>query len=170
VASGSPAGRGGLRVGDLIVAIDGQAVEDANAFNYRFATKPLGGVAKLGIIRSGRELTVSIALENAPDTSHEALTIQSRSPFQGAKVSSLSPAIADQLQLDPSAAGVVIVEVANGSPAQMVGFRPGDLIVSVNNRQITLPRELEQVAAEQARRWSITIRRGNQNISVMLGG
>ena len=42
----SPAARAGLKTGDLIVSIDGQAVDDPNAFDYRFATKPLGGSAK----------------------------------------------------------------------------------------------------------------------------
>src|SRR5438067_8834823 len=43
VTEKSPAARAGLRTGDLIVAIDGQTVDDQNAFDYRFATKPLGG-------------------------------------------------------------------------------------------------------------------------------
>ena len=51
----SPAARAGLKTSDLIVAIDGQAVEDPNAFDYRFATKSLGGAAKLGVMRAGKE-------------------------------------------------------------------------------------------------------------------
>src|SRR5712672_2860983 len=51
----SAAARAGLRVSDLIVSIDGQDVDDPNAFDYRFATKPLGGHAKLGVLRGGRE-------------------------------------------------------------------------------------------------------------------
>ncbi len=46
VAQGSAAARGGLRTGDLIISIDGQAVDDPNAFDYRFATKALGGTAQ----------------------------------------------------------------------------------------------------------------------------
>src|ERR1700704_109987 len=53
ITPGSAAARAGLRVSDLIVSIDGQAVEDPNAFDYRFATKSLGGNAKLGVMRSG---------------------------------------------------------------------------------------------------------------------
>src|SRR5262247_2897367 len=55
VAPGSAAARSGLRTGDLIVSIDGQAVDDPNAFDYRFATKALGGSARLEILRGGRE-------------------------------------------------------------------------------------------------------------------
>jgi len=43
VTAKSPAARAGLRTGDLIVEVDGQPVDDPNAFDYRFATKPLGG-------------------------------------------------------------------------------------------------------------------------------
>src|SRR5947207_193894 len=96
----SPAARAGLKTSDLIVAIDGQPVEDANAFDYRFATKPIGGSAKLGLMRGGREVTVNVVLEAAPDTPHEELVIEASSPFQGAKVSNLSPALADSLRLN----------------------------------------------------------------------
>src|SRR5437870_6306415 len=83
----SPAARAGLKTSDLIVAIDGQPVEDANAFDYRFATKPIGGSARLGIVRGGKELALNVVLEAAPDTPHEELVIEASSPFQGAKVS-----------------------------------------------------------------------------------
>jgi S1-C subfamily serine protease len=153
------------------VSIDGQAVEDPNAFDYRFATKSLGGAAKLGVIRSGKEeTTLNVALESAPDTPHDEIVISSASPFQGAKVSNLSPALADDLRLDPSAQGVVIVEVTNGSPAQRLGFQKGDLVVSVNNNNIAKTRDLNRVAAEKNRVWRITILRGGQQMSVELRG
>src|ERR1700710_2251268 len=50
----SPAARAGLRTSDLIVAVDGQPVEDPNAFDYRFAPRPLGGTAQLDIPRTKR--------------------------------------------------------------------------------------------------------------------
>src|SRR5262249_29420610 len=106
----------------------------------------------------------------APDTPHDELVIASPSPFQGARVSNLSPALADSLRLDPSAQGVVIVDITNGSPAQSLGFQPGDLVLSVNNPQIAETPELESVASPQSRRWSITIVRGGQQLSVELRG
>jgi Do/DeqQ family serine protease len=166
----SPAARAGLKTSDLIVAIDGQPVEDANAFDYRFATKPIGGSARLGIIRGGKEVALSVALEAAPDTPHEELVIEASSPFQGAKVSNLSPALADSLRLDPSAEGVVIVDIVNGSPAHSLGFQRGDLVLSVNNAKIAKTRDLERVAGQQTRRWNITIIRAGQQLSVELRG
>ena len=170
VSPASPAARAGLRTSDLISAMDGQPIEDSNAFDYRFATKPIGGSARLGVMRGGRELEINVTLEAAPDTPHEELVISSPSPFQGAKVSNLSPALADDLRLDPGAQGVVIVDIANGSPAQSLGFQRGDLVLSVNNAKIAKTRDLERIAGQQSRLWRITIMRGGQEMSVELRG
>jgi S1-C subfamily serine protease len=109
-------------------------------------------------------------LEAAPDTPHEELVISSPSPFQGARVSNLSPALADNLRLDPGAQGVVIVDIANGSLAQSLGFQRGDLVLSVNNAKIAKTRDLERIASQQSRLWRITIMRGGQEMSVELRG
>jgi Do/DeqQ family serine protease len=170
VAPASPAARAGLKSSDLIIAIDGQPIDDPNAFDYRFATKVIGGSARIGVVRAGKELAVTVALEALPDTAHDELVIASPSPFQGAKVSNLSPALADDLRLDPSTEGVVILEVVSGSSAQRLGFQRGDLVVSVNNAKIAKTRDLERIAGQASRRWSITILRGGQQVSVELRG
>jgi Do/DeqQ family serine protease len=170
VAPGGPAARGGLKTGDLIVAVDGQIVDDPNAFDYRFATKPLGGTAQLGVVRGGKDIKVAVALENAPETALDELVIRARSPFLGVKVANLSPALADELRLDASAEGVVILAVADGSPAQSLGFQRGDVIVAVNNQKIAKTRDLDRVVRESSRQWRITIVRGGQKVSVVLGG
>ena len=114
-----------FETGDVIVSIDNQAVDDPNAFDYRFATRPLGGQAQLGVIRAGKETKLAVALQSAPDTPRDEITIQSRSPFLGMTVSNVSPALADELRLDPSASGVVITEIADGSVAQSLRISEG---------------------------------------------
>jgi Do/DeqQ family serine protease len=170
VTPASPAARAGLKTSDLIMTIDGQAIEDPNAFDYRFATKAIGGSARLGVVRAGKEVTFSVTLEAIPDTPREELVIASPSPFQGAKVSNLSPALADELRLEPTAQGVVIIDIANGSPAQGLGFQRGDLVVQVNSAKIAKTRDLEKAAGVQSRVWRITIMRGGQQMSVELRG
>jgi Do/DeqQ family serine protease len=170
VTAASPAGRGGLKTSDLIVTIDGQAIEDPNAFDYRFATKAIGGSAKLGVVRAGKEVALTVTLEAIPDGPRDELVIAGGSPFQGAKVSSLSPALADELRLDPSTQGVVILDIANGSAAQSLGFQRGDLVLSVNSAKIAKAKDLEKVASQQSRIWRITIMRGGQQMSVELRG
>ncbi|MDI3468053.1 MAG: Outer membrane stress sensor protease DegS [Pseudolabrys sp.] len=163
----SPAAKAGLKAGDLIVSIDGQTVDDVNAFNYRFATKPLGGTAKLGIRRDGKEMTATVALASPPQAPLDEITIRTRSPFGGAKVANLSPALADELQIDGSTEGVVILDVDRGSYASNLGFRRGDVIESVNNVHIEKTRDLERVADSQPRGWRIVINRHGQRITAV---
>jgi Do/DeqQ family serine protease len=170
VTAPSPAARAGLKAGDVIVSVDGQDVDDPNAFDYRFATKPLGGTANLGILRGGHDQTVSVALQVAPDTPRDELVIRSRSPFSGAKVANLSPALADELQLDSTAQGVVIVDIDNGSYASNLGFQRGDIIVSVNGEAVQRTGELERLTNEPSRSWKIIIRRGQQQITAVFNG
>ena len=67
-------------------------------------------------------------------------------------------------------ARVVIVDIAGGSSANMLGFRPGDVILEVNGTRIARTRDLEAVAGKQSRVWEITIQRGGQQLSVTLRG
>ena len=170
VTAASPAARAGLKSGDLIVAVDGQAVDDPNAFDYRFATKPLGGTANLTVERQGRGMTAAVKLESAPDRPREEIVIRARSPFAGAKIANLTPALAEELRLDASAEGVAIIEVTNGSTAQSLGFKRGDLVISVNGVKIASSRELERLVNNPSRQWSLVILRGGQQINITLRG
>jgi Do/DeqQ family serine protease len=166
----SPAARAGLKTGDLIVAIDGQTVDDQNAFDYRFATKPLGGTAQIGVVRGGKEQALKIALETAPELPRDEIVIRSRSPFMGMKVANISPALADELRIGQSLEGVVVVEVEAGSLAQNLGFQKGDVIAAVNSEKVARTRDLDRIAKDSSRRWTITVVRGGQTINLQLGG
>jgi Do/DeqQ family serine protease len=170
VVANSPGARAGLKTGDVIVSIDNQTVDDPNAFDYRFATRTLGGQAQLGVIRGGRETRLAVALQTAPETPRQEITIASRSPFMGSMVANVSPALADELRLDPSATGVVIIDIADGSIAQSLGFQKGDLVLTVNNAKIEKTGDLDRIAREQSRAWRVTIQRNGQQMSVVFGG
>jgi Do/DeqQ family serine protease len=168
IGDNSPAAKAGLKAGDVIVSVEGQQVDDPNAFDYRFATRPLGGTAKVGVLRDGKDVTVNVPLQTAPETPRDEITIRSRSPFSGARVANLSPALADELQLDSSASGVVVLEVDNGSYASNLGFRRGDIIEQVNGKHIDKTRDLDRVAREQTRSWRILINRRGNRLSLAL--
>jgi Do/DeqQ family serine protease len=170
ITPGSPAARAGLKVGDVVVAVGEQAVDDPNAFSYRFATHTPGGRVDLGIVRGGRESKIAVPLETAPDSPRDELVIKARSPFLGAKVANLSPALADELRLDTATEGVVVVEVGDGTPAQQLGFQRGDLLLTINNRKITKTRDVANAIEAGARVWRVTIQRGGQQISAVVGG
>ncbi|MGN6311189.1 MAG: DegQ family serine endoprotease [Xanthobacteraceae bacterium] len=169
VVPGSPAARGGLKLSDLIVGVDGQTVDDPNGFGYRFATRPIGGSTQIEVQRGGKVVKLTIPLEEAPDTNRNEIVITSRSPFQGARVANISPAVADELQLD-SNDGVVITELADDGTAANVGFKKGDVILAVNGVKINDTEELQRITRERSRLWRITVLRGGQQIQVTLGG
>jgi Do/DeqQ family serine protease len=170
VTPNSPAARASLKPGDLIVSVDGQDVEDPNAFDYRFATKPLGGTARLGIVRGGREQTMTVALQIAPELPREEIVIRSRSPFSGVKIANLSPALVDELQVRNADEGVVVVDVDNGSYASNLGFQRGDVIQEVNGERVATTHDLERLSKTQNRAWRIVIVRNGQKISAVFGG
>jgi len=170
VVARSPAARAGMRTGDLVVSVDGQEVDDVNAFDYRFATKPLGGQANLDVMRGGREVRLAVALESAPEISREETLIKARSPFLGAKVANLSPALADELRMDIDTKGVVVTGVENGSTAQSFGLKEGDVVLSVNNARIATTQDLVRALSQPSRLWRLTIQRGGQQISAVFSG
>jgi S1-C subfamily serine protease len=171
VGHGSPAARAGLKTGDLIVAVDGQTIDDPEAFGYRFATKPLGGSAQVGVLRGGKETRLSIALETAPENPpRDAVRIRARSPLGGATVANLSPAVAEEMRVDSHLQGVVITAVDEGTAAQAVGLRAGDIVLEINGEKVARSRELEGLMQTPQRVWRLQIMRGGQIMTTVVGG
>ena len=135
----------------------------------RFATEP-DILTMLTVLRAGKETTLSVALQVAPEGERDELTIKTRSPFQGATVVNIGPALAERLRLEPDTEGVAVTEVPDGSAAAQYGFQQGDIIVAVNGTKISRTRDLERATRDPSRIWRITIQRGGQQISAVFSG
>lgn len=169
VAPEGPAAKAGMRVGDLITEIDGVAVEDPNGFGYRFATKGIRGETQLRIMNSrGKQRLAKVALMTAPDKPAEQREIPGRSPFAGAVVSNISPALSEELGLDDITQGALVVEVRRRSTAARVGLRPGDIVVEVNGLVISNTRQLADVARNSFELWRIAINREGRVLRMTL--
>ena len=118
----------------------------------------------------GRALTAPVALQTAPETPRDEITIHTRSPFSGVKVANLSPALADELQLQNVDDGVVVLDVDAGSYASNLGFQRGDVIEQVNGERSGKTRDLERVSTTPSPSWRIVILRGGQKISAVFNG
>ena len=167
----SPAGRAGLKAGDVVVQFDGHLVDDLQSLLFRVATAPLGGTAAVVVRRAGGRATLALPLEAAPETPprDEAL-LRGRHPFAGATVVNLSPAVADELGLDPARRGVMVIDIVSDSPAARFGVERLDQIVAVNGREIGSVADLQAATAQPQAVWKLAVRRGDRVLAVNIQG
>ncbi|HUO21552.1 MAG TPA: Do family serine endopeptidase [Caulobacteraceae bacterium] len=163
VYPGSSAARAGLEQGDVILSIDGEAVDDVTGLNYRIGAHQAGDAVTLTYRRKAERRTAHITATAAPaDPPRDETTLTGREPFQGAVVVNLSPAVAIDLGVSPFAKGVLITGLKDGIAAQY--FRPGDIIRQVNDAKIGTVAELKAALAA-GRRWRVAIERGGQTVT-----
>jgi Do/DeqQ family serine protease len=166
-----PAARAGIAAGDLVLQVDGHEVLDPQGINFRVATRGIGGTAPFQLRRAGRERTVSVQLTPPPEDPPRELTeVGGQNPFSGATVANLSPAVAEEFGFDSVTQGVIVLRIANGSVAQRIRLRPGDIIDQVNGIEIKRVDALSKVLRQKPGEWRLAIRRGEQIFNLQLRG
>ena len=168
IAAGGPAEQAGLQRGDVITKIDAFEVSDTQTLRFRSATKGVGNTVTLTYVRGHETRTTNFKLVRPVENPPRNLTvIDGRNPLQGATVANLSPAYAEELQVEQTS-GVVVVELSRKGVAARLGVQPGDIISEVNNRKITSVDVLKQAVRATPRTWDLTVNRGGQTLRVSI--
>ena len=143
VVKDSPAEKGGLKPGDVVVALNGKPVSDNSQLTRDVGVIPPGSTVKLDIVREGKQRTVEVKLAERPDEKEQGGRTPTKSgqdkeqgDLLGLSVQDVTPQLARQSQVDPATKGAVVVDVAPDSPAADAGLEPGDVVLEVNRRAV----------------------------------
>ena len=169
VSPDSPASKAGLKVGDVITAINGNGIEDVNSFRLTVAGFASSTTVHLKIIREGKPLEVPVTLGEVsegnlrPGGPSVVPGEGEKGALKGVSVQALTPEIRQQLQLpDDAKGGVVITDLEEDSPAGAVGLQSGDVILQVNHRAVNTVAEFNSAVKAGASKEStlLLVRRG----------
>jgi len=138
----SPAGKAGVKPGDVVQSVNGTQVAGPNELARTVADLKPGETAKLTVLRDGDQKSLEVKVSTMPDDQRTASAGDEAGQGEhniGVALAPLSPEMRDQLNLPESAKGAVVAEVQPGSPAQMAGLHQGDVVVSVGSKPVTNP-------------------------------
>lgn len=167
----SPARAAGVKIGDVVTAVNGHPIDDPDSLRFRIATQTVGTEVQMTVFRDGRDVVVPVVVVRPPEQPPRELTpLRGSHPFSGTSVANLSPALADELELDDAASGVVVVKIEPDSVAQRVGLRRGDVVVQVNERRIDDVGGLIRSVRSPQRLWRFSVRRGNEVLNAQIRG
>jgi serine protease Do len=142
--SGSPAQKAGIKAGDVIVSVNGESVTDYRNLARRISAMPPGTSVKLGIIRGGREETLTLTLGELPRDRQARVDTEERTSPRGVEVPKLG------LSLAPSrngGEGVVVTQVdPNGTASDQ--FQTGDVILDVNGKAVATPADVRKAVSD----------------------
>jgi serine protease Do len=146
----SPAEKGGLEPGDVILKLDGQDVPDAPALQGIVEQLAIGKTYPVEVVRAGQRETVNVTIAEMP-ASYSARSEAGREKPStpsfdnlGLSLSPLTPELARQLELPANATGVVVTGIKEESLAELAGVRTGDIVERVGSTPVTTVEEFRK--------------------------
>ncbi len=154
VFKNQPAEKAGIKRGDVVLTIDGKPVESSNDLKNTVATIEPGKKVPVVVFRGGKEITVSVVLNerdegkiNNLSKGNEKGQESADSAVQlGLTVNAINEQIRQQYNLDEDVTGVIVTEVDQSSQAAGEGVMPGDVIVEINRQPITSVKDYAKIA------------------------
>jgi serine protease Do len=170
VTENSPAEKAGVKPGDVVVAADGQTVEDNGDLSSYIASKAPGTTVRLRVLRDGAQQEIAVVLGTFPEQDQDDRAADAGRQELGMTLRNLSPEAAERLELPRGTRGVVVTDVESGSNAEDAGLQPRDIIVSVNGASVgevaEFQREIAKARPNGVAR--LRVRRGTTHTFVVL--
>jgi serine protease Do len=170
VVPDSPAGKAGLKPGDILLEFEGKRTEMPSDLQRAVGLADPGHEAKLKVWRDGSERTLTVKVGEAPDEREAQQRSGSRggAPMVlGMEVRPITPEIARQLNLR-SPEGVIVARVEEGSAAGEAGIQRGDVIREINRQKIRTTSDYEKATreAKEGDRLTLLLQRGPMSLYV----
>jgi len=171
VFTDSAAERAKLQRGDVIVSVNGEDVKDVQWFVNKVRAQSPGAELKLKVIRGGKTVNLTAKLDEIPDSegSATAPSVSGDNVFNsiGLSVSKLTAETRRQYKIE-SKVGLVVTGVADGSPAQRLGLREGDLVLEVNGKKVNDPSDVEGTTRKSGKSVVLLIERNGRTFFASL--
>lgn len=171
VITDSPADKGGIKQGDVVLTIDGKDVQNASSMRFLISDLLPGSSVKVEVVRDGRIKTLNIDIGNlsGEQVPEEKLVIEDNRFLEGATVADVTPATRESLEIGNDVNGVLVIEVLNNSAAARTGLRPGDVIIKINRKDTPNLNEFSTVLKKlTGRKMSINIYRQGMIMSMTI--
>jgi Do/DeqQ family serine protease len=128
---GSPADKGGIRPGDFISHVDGREARGVNQLTMMVGDLKPGDRSTFTLVRDGASRDIQVRIEARTDQ----VASDNKKLWPGAYVVPLNDELRDSLKLEKNARGLLVAQVISDTPADIIGLKQGDRIVSVNGEE-----------------------------------
>lgn len=160
----SVADQAGLRVSDLVIAINGEPISSSRELRNAVGLAGVDQVLELGLLRDGEQMSVS-AMIIAGDGEAIAATANGNNGRRADESRFLGAQLRD---VAGAGNGVAVADVAQRSPAWAAGLRPGDIIREVNRQPAQSLRDFNQLLGEEARVVALGVVRDGQQLLLIV--
>jgi serine protease Do len=168
-----PAGKADIKSGDVIVAVNGKKMTSSAELRNYIALLGPSQKANVDLVRDGKKRSVSLTLGEKKDTQQANEPVESKdSVLSGLQLRNLTPDVRQRFRVSREIDGVMVVDVAAGSPAQEAGVQEGDIITQIDRKGVESVEQLSAMSLDRRDRVLLRVYRrtpaGMQNLFLVV--